>query len=120
MEKVKQYLFWALLPLFLVSCGEEEVSVSLSPGLREKTLMMTTSKIETKSVTVYLTNQKAFQGQLIAKALNASSQEIGRAVVPELNLEEDGAKNISFKFDGDLDETLVTKYLIDLKDSSEN
>ncbi len=118
MEKVKQYLFWALLPLFLVSCGEEEVTVSLSADLREKTLTMTLSKVETKSVTIYLTNEKAFQGQLIAKALNDKSQEIGRAVSTPLDLGDDDAKNISFKFDGDLDETLVTKYIIELKDSS--
>ena len=109
MEKVKQYLFWALLPLFLVSCGEEEVTVSLSADLREN-----------KSVTIYLTNEKAFQGQLIAKALNDKSQEIGRAVSTPLDLGDDDAKNISFKFDGDLDETLVTKYIIELKDSSGN
>ncbi len=118
MEKVKQYFFLALLPLFLASCGKEEISVSISSGLRDKAITMTSSKIGNKSVSVYLITQKAFQGQLIAKALNESSQEIGRALSPELNLGDDDAKNISFKFDGDLDETLVTKYLIELKDSS--
>ncbi len=63
------------------------------------------------------TTEEPIQGQLVAKALNEKSQEVGRAVT-SIDLGDDDAKNFEFKFDAKLDETLVTKYLVDLKKDS--
>ena len=118
MDKIKLFATLALLPLFLVSCGEEVIPITLSKELSDKSVTMTNFKMENKNLSIYLTAEKAFQGQLVAKAMNAKTQEVGRAVSPELDFADDDAKNIEFKFDAKLDETIVTKYLIDLKKSS--
>ena len=118
MEKIKQRIFLLLPILLLLSCGKEIIPVTLSKDLSDKSVTMTNFKMENKNLSIYLTAEKAFQGQLVAKAMNAKTQEVGRAVSPELDFADDDAKNIEFKFDAKLDETIVTKYLIDLKKSS--
>jgi hypothetical protein len=117
MEIVKQYFTLALLPFLLVSCGEKVTPVTLSKELTDQKVTMTNSKAENKGLSVYLTTEEPIQGQLVAKALNEKSQEVGRAVT-SIDLGDDDAKNFEFKFDAKLDETLVTKYLVDLKKDS--
>ena len=63
---------------------------------------------------VYLISENEATGEVLAKALNAQGQEIGRAKVL-LNLLKDDAKMLSFTFDSNLDLDLVTKYLIDFR-----
>ena len=63
---------------------------------------------------VYLISENEVSGEVLAKALNAQGQEIGRAKVL-LNLLKDDAKLLSFTFDSSLDLDLVSKYLIDFR-----
>lgn len=117
MEILKKYSVLVLLVLGIASCGEKEKPVALSPELTAKKLSMTVSKVLDKDVSVYLISEEAVEGELIAKALNQTSQEIGRAS-QIITLGADDAKMITFKFDAELDVENVVKYLIDLKKDS--
>ena len=79
MELLKKYSVLVLLVLGIASCGEKEKPVALSSELTAKKLSMTVSKVLDKDVSVYLISEEAVEGELIAKALNQTSQEIGRA-----------------------------------------
>lgn len=63
---------------------------------------------------VYVVSRDAFDGQLIAKALDAEGQEIGRAV-SDLALEADGATYVNFEFNAEMDGSLVRKYRVAVK-----
>ena len=117
MEIFKKYSVLVLLVLGIVSCGEKEKPVTLSSELTAKKLSMTVAKVVDKDVSVYLISKEAVEGELIAKALNQTSQEIGRAS-QIITLGADDAKMITFKFDAELDVENVVKYLIDLKKDS--
>jgi len=117
MEILKKYSVLVLLVLGIASCGEKEKPVNLSSELTAKKLSMTVSKVLDKDVSVYLISEEAVEGELIAKALNQTSQEIGRAS-QIITLGADDAKMITFKFDAELDVENVVKYLIDMKKDS--
>ena len=117
MENIKTYLVIFLFFFGIVSCGEKEKPVTLSSELTDKKLSMTVAKVVDKDVSVYLISEEAVEGELIAKALNQTSQEIGRAS-QIITLGADDAKMITFKFDAELDVENVVKYLIDLKKDS--
>ncbi len=63
---------------------------------------------------VYFTAASAFQGKLIAKAMDKEGAEIGRSVV-EVEFSADDAKYVSFTFADEMDAHLVQEYLIDIK-----
>ena len=81
---------------------------------REKKITMTSSQVDGLKVDVYLISDEAVDGELLAKAMNASGQEIGRAK-QTLALAKDDAKLISFSFDSKVDLDKVTKFLIDFR-----
>ena len=63
---------------------------------------------------VYLISEEAVDGELLAKALNSSGMEIGRAK-QTLALAKDDAKLFSFSFDSNLDSDNVAKYILDFR-----
>ena len=72
-----------------------------------------TVKMEVQEV-VHLFGMVILDLELLAKAMNASGQEIGRAK-QTLALAKDDAKLISFSFDSKVDLDKVTKFLIDFR-----
>ena len=58
---------------------EEEKSVTLGTSVLDKGLSMTSSKADQSKVEVYLITTQSVEGELLAKALNAKGQEIGRS-----------------------------------------
>jgi hypothetical protein len=92
------------------------VNVELAPGLTEAGVTRTLAKSEplSKSISVYFVSSKPFTGRLLAKALNAEGQEIGRAF-EDLSLGQDDAKYVAFKFPEEMDTRLVSKYIIDAR-----
>ncbi len=105
------FLFFVLL---LTSCLEKEKPVLLGSSLVEKKLSMTSSKVDSLKVDIYLTSENEVSGELLAKALNAQGQEIGRSK-QLLALQKDDAKLISFTFDSNLELEQVSKYMIDFR-----
>lgn len=94
-----------------------EVSVELSEELARLGLSKTVSKSlgvdgTRKGVTVYFISQKATAVNLVAKALNADDQEIGRSTVA-VDFGADDAKYVTFHFDAEMDSQLVHRYTID-------
>ena len=93
---------------------ENEKPVSLGASVLEKKISMTSSQVDGLKVNIYITSENAVSGELLAKALNAQGQEIGRAKVI-LTLQKDDAKQLSFNFDSNVVIDEVTKYLIDFR-----
>ena len=81
---------------------EKEKTVSLGASVSEKKISMTSTNVEGLKVDVYLISEEAVEGELLAKALNSSGMEIGRAK-QILALAKDDAKLFSFSFDSNLD-----------------
>ena len=86
----------------------------LGSSLVEKKLSMTSSKVDSLKVDIYLISENEVTGELLAKAMNAQGQEIGRSK-QLLTLQKDDAKLISFTFDSNLELEQVTKYMIDFR-----
>jgi len=99
---------------FFASCMEEEKSVTLGTSVLDKGLSMTSSKAEQSKVEVYLITTQSVEGELLAKALNAKGQEIGRSK-QLLNLGKDDAKLITFTFDASVNLDAVARYLLDFR-----
>ena len=110
---IQPTLFFSLA-LFLTSCLEKEKPVMLGSSLVEKKLSMTSSKVDSLKVDIYLISENEVIGELLAKAMNAQGQEIGRSK-QLLTLQKDDAKLISFTFDSNLELEQVTKYMIDFR-----
>jgi len=112
----KSRLAYALLSmLFLLgACMEKEKPVTLGVSLIDKKIAMTSSSVEELNVEVYLTTEEEAEGELLAKAMNANNQEIGRAK-QSLILGKDDAKLITFTFDATVKMDLVTKFVIDFR-----
>ena len=108
------YFFIVLLFFLLCSCMESEKSVSLGSSVSEKMVTMTSSLVEGPKVDVYLISVDPVEGELLAKAMNSSGQEIGRAK-QIISLMKDDAKLVSFTFDSKVDLTSATKFLIDFR-----
>lgn len=104
----------SLLLLMLSSCMDKEKPVTLGTSIIDKKITMTSSNVEGHKLDVYLISENEVSGEILAKAMNAQGQEIGRAKVI-LNLMKDDAKLLSFTFDSVLDLDLVSKYLIDFR-----
>lgn len=113
----KSRLAYILLSmLFLLgACMEVEKPVTLGVSLIDKKITMTSSSVEELNVEVYLTTEEEAAGELLAKAMNASNQEIGRAKQAGFSLGKDDAKLITFTFDASVDMDLVTKIVIDFR-----
>ena len=110
------FVFFALFTFILFGCAEKEATIDLSKELQEHKITKTSGKADGKgTVTVYLTSEEPFDKTLVAKAMNQMSKEIGRTTAV-VNLAKDDGKEIAFKFDSNVDITLVRRYLIDLKD----
>ena len=114
MKKSPWNLTLAFLFLLPAACLEKEKGVSLGSSVMEKKITMTSSQVDGLKVDVYLISDEAVDGELLAKAINASGQEIGRAK-QTLALAKDDAKLISFSFDSKVDLDKVTKFLIDFR-----
>ena len=65
---------FVLVFLSLISCMEEEKTVSLGSAVVDKGISMTSSKSEQSKVEVYLITRDAVEGELLAKALNAGGK----------------------------------------------
>jgi hypothetical protein len=94
-----------------------EVSVELSEKTTALGMTSTVGKklgIDHKGITVYLLASQPVKTQLVAKAMNAENEEIGRSVV-EADFAADDAKYVTFNFDDEVDIQLAEKYIIDSK-----
>jgi hypothetical protein len=97
-----------------------EVPVELSDSITALGLRHTIAKSlgidrpNEKGVTVYFIAAKPVEARLMAKALNAEGQEIGRSTA-DVELAADDARYITFRFDPELDAQLVERYLIEAK-----
>ncbi len=92
-----------------------EVKTELSKILTDSGISSTVSKLDAlgkKSLSVYLIAAKAYKGKLMAKAVNAKNQEIGRATA-DVDLAANDAGYTIFEFHQETDTQTVTKYLID-------
>ena len=98
----------------IFSCMEEEKSVILGSSVVDKGISMTSSKSEQSKVEVYLITRDSVEGELLAKALNASGKEIGRSK-QMLNLGKDDAKLVTFNFDATVNLDQVTRFMIDFR-----
>lgn len=67
-----------------------------------------------KGITAYFIASRPVDAMLIAKALNAEGQEIGRSSVA-VKLAAEDAKYVTFTFDAEMDTQLVDKYVVDVK-----
>lgn len=100
-----------------------EVEVELAPSVAEFGLQKTVSKSAgsedgRRGITVYLMASQPAAVSLVAKALNAEDQEIGRSTV-DVEFTADDAKYVTFRFDAEMDSQLVRKYVIGAKPASE-
>jgi len=93
---------------------EEEKPITLGTSVIDKGLLMTSSKVDQSKVEVYLITTQLVEGELLAKALNAKGQEIGRSK-QMLNLGKDDAKLITFTFDASVNLQAVTRYMLDFR-----
>ena len=101
--------------LFLLgACMENEKPVTLGMSLIDKKISMTKSKVNELNVEVYLISEEEATGELLAKAMDINSLEIGRAK-QALTLGKDEAKLITFTFDTSVEMDLVTKFVIDFR-----
>ena len=114
MKKSTRNLTLVILCFFLGACLEKEKGVSLGTSVMEKKITMTSSLVDGLKVDIYLISEDAVEGELLAKAMNSSGQEIGRSK-QTLALQKDDAKLISFSFDSKVDLDKVTKFLIDFR-----
>ena len=103
-----------LFLFLLCGCLEKEKGVSLGSSVMEKKITMTSSLVDGLKVDIYLISDEAVEGELLAKAMNSSGQEIGRSK-QTLALQKDDAKLISFTFDSKVDLDRVSKFLIDFR-----
>lgn len=93
---------------------EEEKAVALGSSVVDKGISMTSSKSDQAKVEVYLITRDAVEGELLAKALNATGKEIGRSK-QILNLGKDDAKLITFNFDASVNLEEVTRFMLDFR-----
>ena len=100
--------------LLAVACMEDEKSVTLGGSVVDKKLTMTTYNCIQSKVEVYLVSHDAVEGELLAKALNGSGKEIGRAK-QMLNLGKDDAKLITFNFDASVSIDEVSRFILDFR-----
>ena len=114
MKKSTRNLTLVILCFFLGACLEKEKGVSLGTSVMEKKITMTSSLVDGLKVDIYLISEDAVEGELLAKAMNSSGQEIGRAK-QIISLMKDDAKLVSFTFDSKVDLTLAIKFLIDFR-----
>lgn len=93
------------------------VRVELSETVTGSGLSNTVAKLDSlianNNLSVYLISTRPYKGKLIAKALNADGQEIGRATA-EIDLGENDAKYFLFPFHKEMDSQLATRYTIDV------
>ena len=107
-------IFFLLCCFSLLSCMEKEKPVTLGTSILDKKISMTSSNVDELKVDVYLISEDEVSGEVLAKALNAQGQEIGRSKVL-VNLQKDDAKLFSFTFDSKLDLDKVTRFMIDFR-----
>lgn len=96
-----------------------EVPVELTEQVSKLGLKTTVAKSSgfnedgQKTVTVYFIAGQPVKAWLLAKALNAENQEVGRSAV-EVELSTDDAKYVIFGFDREMDVQRVVKYVVEI------
>jgi len=93
-----------------------KVPVELSPALVAAGLSFTVAKsegLDSDEIVIYLIAKQALTAKLIAKAVDAQGDEVGRTKA-DVNFDADDAKYVTFKFDSYVDSKLVTKYVLEL------
>ena len=100
-----------------------EVKVELTEPVSKLGLETTVAKtggaggMEKNTITVYFIASRPVKTLLLAKALNADGDEVGRAA-EELELDADDAKYVTFTFAPEMDSQRVEKYVLALRKSS--
>ncbi|PTS77738.1 hypothetical protein DBR33_02785 [Stenotrophomonas sp. HMWF022] len=93
------------------------VTLLIDPAVAERGLSITMGKSRgagSKDVAVYVVAGTAFNGRLVARALDAEGVEIGRAVVDE-EFSADDARYVTFKFNEEMDSQLVRTYALSVR-----
>jgi hypothetical protein len=94
------------------------VQVALSPEVQALGLTNTIAKslgmaAPKKGISIYLIASQSVSNALVARAINSSGAEIGRARTP-VNLGKDEAGYVNFEFEDQMDSATVTSYRIGL------
>jgi hypothetical protein len=90
------------------------VTLQADPGLAARGLTITLGKsrgMGSKEAAVYVVADKAFNGKLIARALDAEGTEIGRASA-DVEFAADDARYVTFQFNEEMDSQLVRSYAV--------
>jgi hypothetical protein len=99
------------------------IDVELSDKLTDMGLSKTIAKqhadFPIRSLTVYMLSQQPVADSLIAKALNAEGEEIGRSII-DVEFAADDAKYVTFDFDEKLDSQLIERYVIDVRPAAQS
>lgn len=69
-----------------------------------------------KTIAIYIIASRPVTARLVARALNAEGDEIGRSAV-DIELAADGAEYVSFAFQSEVDTQLVDKYVVGVGES---
>ncbi|MDT3501078.1 hypothetical protein [Stenotrophomonas maltophilia] len=90
------------------------VTLQADPGLAARGLTITLGKsrgMGSKEAAVYVVADKAFNGKLVARALDAEGTEIGRASA-DVEFAADDARYVTFQFNEEMDSQLVRSYAV--------
>jgi hypothetical protein len=90
------------------------VTLQADPGLAARGLTITLGKsrgMGSKEAAVYVVADKAFNGKLVARALDAEGSEIGRASA-DVEFAADDARYVTFQFNEEMDSQLVRSYAV--------
>lgn len=88
------------------------VPLELAPEVRDQGLSKTVSKWEKGALVVYVISKDKLDVHLVAKAFNASGEEIGRSKLT-VAFEQEDARYLTFKFPEEMDASLLAKCVIE-------
>jgi len=93
------------------------VAVESEPALESAGLKATLGKsrdgVSNRS-TIYVVATNAYKGAIVAKALDANGNEIGRAQT-DIDLKQDDASYVDLQFPEQMDSSLVRKYRVTVR-----
>lgn len=94
-----------------------EIALAVDPSVAANGLAANLGKsrgVGSKDAAIYVTSTKAFEGKLLAKALDGEGVEVGRSVV-EVAFEADDGKYVNFAFNQEMDSQTVRKYELSVR-----